>query len=125
MGREDGKKTGRKPLAWTPESEKAIDNIKAALQKHLSLFLLDPEKGFVVRTDALDYAVRAVLEQVREDGNQVPVTVWSRVLAAGEQRTWAPREKKSYTIVCALRKWAGHIGLQTVTVCNEHQVLQS
>ena len=30
-----------------------------------------------------------------------------------------------YAIVCALRKWSGHIGLQPVVVCTDHQSLQS
>ena len=30
-----------------------------------------------------------------------------------------------YAIVCALRKWSGHIGLQPVVVCRDHQSLQS
>ena len=35
------------------------------------------------------------------------------------------REKETYAIVCALRKWSGHIGLQPVVVCTDHQSLQS
>ena len=49
----------------------------------------------------------------------------SRVQAAGQRRTCTPREKEGYAILCALRKWAGHIGLQPVTVCTDHQSLQS
>ena len=65
VGREDGKKGSKKALAWTPESEKAFDDMKAALLKPLSLHLLNPDKGLVLRTDASDYAVGAFLEQVR------------------------------------------------------------
>ena len=91
----------------------------------LGLFLVDPDKGFVLRTDASDYAVGAVLEQVRDDGTHVPVAFWSRILAEGQRRTWTAREKETYAIVCALRKWSGHIGLQPVVVCTDHQSLQS
>ena len=91
----------------------------------LSLHLLNPDKRFVLRADASDYAVGAVLEQVQEDQNHVPVALWSRGLAAGQRRSWTPREKEAYTIVYALRKLAGHIGLQPVTVCADHQLLQS
>ena len=35
---------------------------------------------------------------------------------------WVPLQ---YAIVCALRKWSGHIGLQPVVVCPDHQSLQS
>ena len=86
---------------------------------------MDPNKGFVLRTDASDYAVRAVLEQVRDDESHVPVAFWSRILVEGQRRTWTAREKETYAIVCALRKWSGHIGLQPVVVCTDHQSLQS
>ena len=65
MGREDGKTRSKKALAWTTDSEKAFDDMKAALLKPLSLHILNPDKEFVLRTDASDYAVGAVLEQVR------------------------------------------------------------
>ena len=38
---------------------------------------------------------------------------------------WTPREKQAYAIVMALRKWAGYIALHPVTVCTDHQNLQS
>ena len=86
---------------------------------------MDPDNRFVLRTDASDYGVGAVLEQIRDDGSHVPVAFWSRILAEGQRRTWTAREKETYAIVCALRKWSGHIGLQPVVVCTHHQSLQS
>ena len=79
----------------------------------------------MLRTDASDYAVGAVLELIRDDGSHVPVAFWRRILAEGQRRTWTAREKETYAIVCALRKWSGHIGLQPVVVCTDHQSLQS
>ena len=125
VGKSDGRKGSKKKLAWTTEAEEAFDNLKEGLLGQLGLFLVDPDKGFVLRTDASDYAVGAVLEQVRCDGTQYPVAFWSRVLAEGQRWTWTAREKETYAIVCALRKWSGHIGLQPVVVCTDHQSLQS
>ena len=125
VGKFDGRKGSRKKLAWTPEAEDAFSRLKGRLLGHLGLFLMDPEKGFVLRTDALDYAVGAVLEQIRNDGSHVPVAFWSLILAEGQRRTWTAREKETYAIVCALRKLSGHIGLQPVVVCTDHQSLQS
>ena len=125
VGKFDGRKGSKKKLAWTPEAEDAFNSLKERLLGQLGLFLVDPDKGFVLRTDASDYAVGAVLEQVRDDGTHVPVAFWSRILAEGQRRTWTAREKKTYAIVCALRKWSGHIGLQPVVVCTDHQSLQS
>ena len=119
-----GKKS-KKKLVWTPEAEDAFSRLKERLLGQLGLFLVDPDKGFVLRTDASDYAVGAVLEQVRDDGTHVPVAFWSRILAEGQRRTWTAREKETYAIVCALRKWSCHIGLQPVVVCTDHQSLQS
>ena len=125
VGKFDGWKGSKKKLAWTPEAEDAFSCLKERLLGQLGLFLVDPDKGFVLRTDASDYAVGAVLEQIRDDGSHVPVAFWSRILAEGKRRTWTAREKETYAIVCALRKWCGHIGLQPVVVCTDHQSLQS
>ena len=125
VGKFDGRKGSKKKLAWTTEAEEAFDKLKERLLGQLGLFFADPDKGFVLRTDASDYAVGAVLEQVQCDGMQVPAAFWSRVLAEGQCRTWTAREKETYAIVCALWQWSGHIGLQPVVVCTDHQSLQS
>ena len=125
VGKFVGRKGSKKKFAWTPEAEHAFNSLKERLLGQLGLFLVDPDKGFVLRTDASDYAVGAVLEQVRDDGTHVPVAYWSRILAEGQRQTWGAREKETYAIVCALRKWSGHIGLQPVVVCTDHQSLQS
>ena len=125
VGKFDGRKGSKKKLAWTPEAEDAFSCLKERLLGQLRLFLVVPDKGFVLRTDASDYAVGAVLEQVRDDGSHVPVAFWSRILAEGQRRTWTAREKETYAIVCALGKWSGHIRLQPVVVCTDHQSLQS
>ena len=122
---EETKKGSKKALVWNAESDRAFEGMKQALLCAVDLHLLDPDRGFVLRTDASDYAVGAVLEQVLDDGRHVPVAFWSRVLAEGQRWTWTPREKQAYAIVMALRKWAGYIALHPVTVCTDHQSLQS
>ena len=72
VGKFDDRKGSKKKLAWTPEAEDAFSRLKERLLGQLGLFLVDPEKGFVLRTDASDYAVGAVLGQVRDDGSHVP-----------------------------------------------------
>ena len=64
VGKFDGRKGSKKKLTWTPEAEDAFSGLKERLLGQLWLFLVDPDKGFVLRTDASDYAVGAVLEQV-------------------------------------------------------------
>ena len=123
--REETKKGSKKALVWNEESDRAFEGMKQALLSAVGLHLVDPDRGFVLRTDASDYAVGAVLEQVLDDGRHVPVPFWSRVLAESQRRTWTPRGKEAYAIVMALRKWDGYIALHPVTVCTDHQSLQS
>ena len=91
--REEIKKGSKKALVWTAESDRAFEGMKQALLSAVGLHLVDPDRGFVLRNDASDYAVGAVLEQVLDDGRHVPVAFWSRVLAKGQRWTWTPREK--------------------------------
>ena len=123
--REETKKWSKKALVWNEESDRAFEAMTQALLSAVGLHLVDPNLGFVLRTDASVYAIGAVLEQVPDDRRHVPVAFWSGVLAEGQRRTWTPREKEAYGIVLALRKWAGYIPLHPITVCTDHQSLQS
>ena len=75
-----------------------------------------------MKTDASDQAIGAVLEQDR-GGELVPVAFFSRKLG-GSQLNWTPREKETYAIVSALRKWAGWIGFQPVIIKTDHRSLE-
>ena len=119
------KKGSKKALVWNEESDRAFEGMKQALLSALGLHLVDPDRGFVLRTHSSDYAIGAVLEQVLDDGRHVPVASWSRALAEGQRQTWMPREKEAYAIVLALRKWAEYIALLPIRVCTEHHSLQS
>ena len=55
--------------------------------------------------------------------SQWPFAVKDRL--KGQRRTWNAREKETYAIMFALRKWSGHIGLQPIVLCTDHQSLRS
>ena len=123
--REEIKKVSKKAPVWNEDSDRAFEGMKQALLSALVLHLVDPDQRFVLRTDASDYAIGAMLEQVLDDGRHVPVPLWSQVLAEGQRRTLTTRDKEAYAIVMALRKWARYIALHPVTVRTDHQCLQS
>ena len=52
--------------------------MKQALVSAVRLHLVDPDRGFVLRTDASDYAIGAVLEQVLEDGRPSAAESWQK-----------------------------------------------
>ena len=52
--REETKKGSKKALVWTEESDRAFEGMKQALLSAVGLHLVDPDRGFVLRTDASD-----------------------------------------------------------------------
>ena len=112
---------------WQKSEKMAFEKLKEVLASRLELFWMDPDKPFVMRADASDRAIGAVLEQRREltPGHQslVRVCFFSRKLAKG-QLNWMPREKETYALVSALKKWAGWIGLQPVLILTDHKSLE-
>ena len=94
----------------------SFEKLKERLLGKLELFIIDPDAPFILRADASDKAIGAVLEQDRvvapnTTPQRVPVGFFSRKLAKS-QLNWTPREKGTYAVVSALRKGAGWIGLQ-------------
>jgi hypothetical protein len=53
-----------------------------ALTEGLEVFQIEPDHPFILRTDASDFALGAVLEQQRKD-KWVPVAFYSRKLTKG------------------------------------------
>ena len=127
LNRVDGKRGSTKPIVWKESEKDCFRVLKEKLAERLELFRVEPDKPFVLRTDASDKAIGAVLEQHREVSAGrtalVPVAFFSRKLAKG-QLNWTPREKETYAVVSALRKWAGWIGLQPVLILTDHKSLE-
>ena len=127
LNRQDGKKGSQKPLVWKESEKEVFYKLKEILAHNLELFQVDPDQPFILRTDASDKAIGAVLEQQKETTQGklewVPVGFYSRKLAKG-QINWTPREKETYAVVSALRKWAGWVGLQPILVLTDHRSLE-
>ena len=84
--RDDTEKGSTKALVWNEESDRGFEGMKQALLSAVGQHLVDPDRGFVLRTDTTDYAIGAVLEQVLDDGRPLPVAFWGRVLTEGQRR---------------------------------------
>ena len=132
--REVGKKGSRMKISWDKEDQEAFDELKRRLCSELVLQIVNPDKPFVLRVDASEYAVGATLEQLISEDRMptvedvrerrtVPVSFLSRKLA-GSQRNWIPRELETYAIILALQKWDSWIGLQPVMVLTDHKALE-
>ena len=122
LNRKDGKKGSKLRLKWEPNEIEAFEALKKRLAENLELWQLDLDRPFRLHCDASDFAIGAELRQ-QFDEVWRPVALFSRKLAKA-QLNWVPREKETYAIVAALRKWAGLIGFQPVLVTTDHKALQ-
>ena len=90
--------------------------------EELELWQIDLDRPFRLSTDASDYAIGAELRQEIQ-GQWRPVALYSRKLGHS-QLNWTAREKETYAVVMALRKWGGYIGYQPVEVYTDSRSLE-
>ena len=67
VNKKEGKKGSQKRVSWGPEQQMAFEAIQAQLCGNLLLQRVNPDKPFVLRTDASGYAVGGSLEQMVDE----------------------------------------------------------
>ena len=82
--------SGAKKFIWTPEMQKAFEQMKSVLIADAFMAYPNHNKPFEIETDASDYQMGAVIKQ----DNQ-PVAYWSRKLT-GAQKTILQWKKNFY-----------------------------
>ena len=107
---------------WQPEQENAFNAIKEALISTPVLLLPDPEKSYVVTTDASDFAVGAVLSQDQGKGEQ-PIAFESRKMSPAE-RNYPVHEKELLAIIHALKTWRIYLEDHPFEVITDHASLE-
>jgi hypothetical protein len=93
---------------WTPDANKAFQKLKNAIVHDLVLAHPMFGKPFVLRTDASNYGVGAVLSQVDEAGEERVVSFAGKVLDKA-QINYTTSEKECYAIVYALEKFREYL----------------
>ena len=111
-------------VRWTPEADKSFGELKKALFTVVPLQIIDYYKSVHMDTDARKYAVRAVLQQVGEDGKRRHIAFHSRKLT-GSQICSSTRKKECYAIISALEKWESYIDRARVDVRTDHLTLKA
>jgi hypothetical protein len=89
-------------LEWTPSEVQSLENLKRSMATAPILRLPDMEKALIVRTDASDTGLGAVMLQ-EHDGEKFPVLFLSRKLN-GAEKAYATIEKECLAIVWAIDK---------------------
>jgi RNase H-like domain found in reverse transcriptase/Reverse transcriptase (RNA-dependent DNA polymerase)/Integrase zinc binding domain/Retroviral aspartyl protease len=111
-------------ISWNTTCQLAFDRLKAALTNAPVLQQVDPQKPFVVETDASDFAIGSCLLQKADDRQLHPVAFESRKLSDAQTR-YPVHEKELLAIKQALLNWQrcldnGH----RITVVTDHESLK-
>ncbi|GBG81774.1 hypothetical protein CBR_g33952 [Chara braunii] len=110
------------PWEWTDRCEAAFRYLKHALTHHEVLKLLDPDKPFVVTTDASQYGIGAVLAQ--QEGKKLrPVEYMSNKMPS-QKLAKSTYEKELYAIYKALTHWRHYLLGRFFYVRTNYQTLK-
>ncbi|GJP32687.1 hypothetical protein CLOM_g17288 [Closterium sp. NIES-68] len=91
------------PYKWEPKHQEAVEQLKQARTSAPVVILPDPERDYVIETDASDQAVGAVLMQDQGNGLQ-PITYLSKKLHGAEQN-YRIHDKEALAIIIAFKTW--------------------
>ena len=115
------KKNSPDKLQWDKTEEDCFLSLKSKLTTEPILKLPDPNKKFVVRTDASNFAIGAVLLQYHDDLPQ-PVMYASRTLSKCEVN-YATVEKECLAVVWAVSKFRQYLFGREFVLETDHQPL--
>ena len=106
---------------WTPERQTAFQRIQTLLNEEAILIIPNINHEFVVRTDASDYRIGAVLLQERQ-GVLMPCRYASRKLLPRET-SYSAIEREALAIVFAVSQFYKFIALKHFTLQTDHKPL--
>ena len=81
----------------------------------------DPNKRYIVYTDASDDACRAQLSQ-EHNGTEFPIAFLSQTFSE-TQRKWSMTEQEAYAVYYAITKWNYYLQGVHIIVRNDHKPL--
>jgi hypothetical protein len=98
----------KRPFKWNASAQHAMDSIKIAMSRPLSLCRPDFERQFVLQTDASKFGVAAVLYHERPDGGRDIVSYASARFSDAEKR-WHSNEQEAFAAVWAIKKYRQYL----------------
>ena len=106
---------------WTPEHQEAFIHLKDAIVKAPILHYPNPNKTYIVYTDASDDTCRAQLSQ-EHDGTKFPVAFLSHTFSETQQK-WSTTEQEAFGMYFAITKWNYYLQGANIIVRNDHKPL--
>ncbi|GBG59672.1 hypothetical protein CBR_g49937 [Chara braunii] len=110
------------PWDWSDECEAAFKRLKHALMNHEVLMVPDPQKPFIVTTDASQYGIGAVLAQ--QDGKKLrPIEYMSKKMPS-KKLAKSTYERQLYALYKALVHWRHFLLGRFFYLRTDHQTLK-
>ncbi|GBG88263.1 hypothetical protein CBR_g46829 [Chara braunii] len=110
------------PWDWSDECEGAFKRLKHALMNHEVLMVPDPQKPFIVTTDASQYDIGAVLAQ--QDGKKLrPIEYMSKKMPS-KKLAKSTYERELYALYKALVHWRHLLLGRFFYLRTDHQTLK-
>ena len=117
------KKQAPNTVRWTDVHEQAFLTLKSLLCKEPILQLPDCSKQFVLRTDASQDGIGAVLMQ-ENNGQMFPVSYWSRALRTAE-KNYSTVEKELLAVVEGVKRYYFYLYGEEFVIETDHLPLAS
>ncbi|GBG61615.1 hypothetical protein CBR_g22412 [Chara braunii] len=110
------------PWDWTDRCEAAFRHLKHVLTHHEVFKLPDPDKPFIVTTDASQFGIGAVLAQ--QEGKKLrPVEYMSKKMLS-QKLAKSTYEKELYAVYKALTHWRQYLLGRFFILRSDHQTLR-
>ena len=107
---------------WTEECRKSFENLRDALISAPVLSIADPNKVYILHTDASDYAMGAILMQMDENGDLHPIAYASKTFNEA-QRNYDTTDREALAVVWALEHFNTYCEGHKYTLITDHIAL--
>ena len=106
---------------WTLEHHSTFLHLKEATVQAPILHYPNPDKWYIVYTNASDDACRAQLSQ-EHDGTELPTAFLLHTFTETQQK-WSTTEREAYGIYYTITKWTYYLQGADIIVRNDHKPL--
>ena len=107
-------------FSWGDDERQAFETIQSNLIGSMYLSIPDPQKAFVLFTDASDLGTGAVLAQESDDGVHFDFIAFASKTLNDTQQRWDTGEREMYAIVWACETFERYIRGIPTTVYTDH-----
>ena len=110
------------PFVWADLTNKAFEDLKAALTTYPVLRMPDLTKEFTLFTDASGYALGAVLSQKDDEGKEHVLAYASRTIRGAELH-YGITEKECLAVIWAVKQFRIYLYGTKFTIITDHSAL--